>query len=192
MSASNAPVVPSDADLVARALRGDVESFDVLVRRYYRAAFALALGVVGERADAEDVCQDAFVKALDRLDECRDPARFVQWMMVIVRNRALSYRSYRKVRDTSELLPETAAARDSPLSDVTRAELSEQLTQALKLLSQVQREVVLMHDMEGFAHKEIAGILKISEVRSRQHLFVARGILRKQLGKGLLKEYTHD
>jgi RNA polymerase sigma-70 factor (ECF subfamily) len=192
MSVATVPVPPSDADLVARALRGDGDAYDVLVRRYYRAAFALALGVLGERADAEDVCQDAFVKALERLDECRDPARFVQWLMVIVRNRALSYRSYRKVRDTSELLPETAAARDSPLSDVTRAELGEHLVKALKLLSQVQREVVLMHDMEGFAHKEIAGLLGISEVRSRQHLFVARGILRKRLGKALLKEYTHE
>jgi RNA polymerase sigma-70 factor (ECF subfamily) len=183
---------PPDADLVARALRGDDDAYDVLVRRYYRAAFALALGVLAERADAEDVCQDAFVKALERLEECRDPARFVQWLMVIVRNRALSYRSYRKVRDTLELLPETAAARDSPLSDVTRMELSDRLTLALQSLSQVQREVVLMHDMEGFAHKEIGGLLKISEVRSRQHLFVARGILREQLGKALFKEYTND
>ncbi|HLA89751.1 MAG TPA: sigma-70 family RNA polymerase sigma factor [Gemmatimonadaceae bacterium] len=183
---------PPDADLVARAVRGDAQAFDQLVRRHYRAAFSLALGVLANRHDAEDVCQDAFVKALERLDDCREPSRFVQWLMVIVRNRALSYRSYRRIRETAELLPEIAEAPDSPAVDAARAELGERLERALATLSKAQREVVLLHDLEGWKHKEIADLLEMTEVRSRQHLFVARRLLRERLGQALLKEYSHE
>lgn len=183
---------PPDADLVARSLRGDVEAFDGLVRRYYRAAFAVALGVLGNRHDAEDVVQDAFVKAIDRLEDCREPAKFVQWMMMIVRNRALSHRAYRKIRETSELVPEIAEADDSPLVDAARSELADTLQSALATLSEVQRQIVLLHDMDGWTHKDIAELLDITEVRSRQHLFVARKLLRERLGPSLLREYSHE
>jgi RNA polymerase sigma-70 factor, ECF subfamily len=184
--------MPPDADLVARCLRGDADAFDVLVRRYYRTAFAVALGVLGNRQDAEDVVQDAFVKAIDRLEDCREPAKFVQWMLVIVRNRALSHRTYRKIRETSELLPEIAGADDSPFVDAARSELADTLQSALATLSKVQREIVLLHDMDGWTHKDIADSLGITEVRSRQHLFVARKLLRERLGPSLLREYSHE
>lgn len=189
---SSAPPTPPDADLVARCLRGDADAFDVLVRRHYRTAFAVALGVLGNRHDAEDVVQDAFVKAIDRLDDCREPSKFVQWLMMIVRNRALSHRTYRKIRETSELVPEIAEAEDSPLVDAARSELADTLQAALATLSEVQREIVLLHDMDGWTHKDIAETLDISEVRSRQHLFVARKLLRERLGPSLLREYSHD
>ena len=192
MSVSSPPPTPPDADLVALCLRGDPDAFDVLVRRYYRSAFAVALGVLGNRQDAEDVVQDAFVKAIDRLEDCREPSKFVQWLMMIVRNRALSHRTYRKIRETSELLPEIAEADDSPYVDATRSELADTLQAALATLSETQREIVLLHDMDGWTHKDISERLEISEVRSRQHLFVARKLLRERLGSSLLREYTHD
>lgn len=192
LSVSSPAPTPPDADLVARALRGDGDAYDALVRRHYRAAFSLALGVLVNRQDAEDVCQDAFVKALERLDDCRDPGRFLPWMMMIVRNRSLSYRSYRKVRETAELLPETAESRDSPASDAVRAELGRTLQKALATLSEPQRQVVLLHDLDGWTHKQIADLLGMTEVRSRQHLFVARQLLRERLGPSLLREYTHE
>ena len=192
MSVSSPAPTPPDADLVARCLRGDADAFDVLVRRYYRTAFAVALGVLGNRQDAEDVVQDAFVKAIDRLEDCREPAKFVQWMLVIVRNRALSHRTYRKIRETSELLPEIAEADDSPFVDAARSELADTLQSALATLSKVQREIVLLHDMDGWTHKDIADSLGITEIRSRQHLFVARKLLRERLGPSLLREYSHE
>lgn len=192
VSVSSPAPTPPDADLVARCLRGDADAFDVLVRRYYRTAFAVALGVLGNRQDAEDVVQDAFVKAIDRLEDCREPAKFVQWMLVIVRNRALSHRTYRKIRETSELLPEIAEADDSPFVDAARSELADTLQSALATLSKVQREIVLLHDMDGWTHKDIADSLGITEVRSRQHLFVARKLLRERLGPSLLREYSHE
>jgi RNA polymerase sigma-70 factor (ECF subfamily) len=192
LSVSSPPPTPPDADLVARCLRGDADAFDVLVRRYYRPAFAVALGVLGNRQDAEDVVQDAFVKAIDRLEDCREPSKFVQWMMMIVRNRALSHHTYRKIRETSELLPEIAEADDSPFVDAARSELADTLQSALRTLSEVQREIVLLHDMDGWTHADIADRLEMTEVRSRQHLFVARKLLRERLGPSLLREYSHE
>ncbi len=192
MSVSTPLPTPPDADLVARTLRGDGDAYDALARRHYRAAFAVALGVLGNRHDAEDVVQDSLIKALDRLEDCRDPERFVQWFLMIVRNRSLSHRSYRKVRETSELKPEIAEARDSPYLDAARAELADTLQTALAKLTQVQREVVLLHDMDGWTHKDIADALDMTEVRSRQHLFVARKALRAMLGPSLLSEYSND
>lgn len=189
---STSPPTPSDADLVARALRGDGDAADALVRRYYRAAFAVALSVLQNRQDAEDVCQDAFVKALERLEDCREPGRFAPWMMTIARNRALSHRTYRKLRETSELLPELAEAPDSPVADAVNAELGARLQAALAELNATQREVVLLHDMDGWTHGQIAEALGMTDVRSRQHLFVARKLLRERLGEPLLREYTHD
>jgi len=192
MSVSADAPTPSDADLIALALRGDGDAADALVRRYYRAAFAVALGVLGNRQDAEDVCQDAFVKALDRLEDCREHSRFAPWMMTIARNRALSHRTYRKIRETSELLPEIAEAPDSPSADAIRSELGARLEAALAGLTPTQREVVLLHDMDGWTHGQIAKATGMTEVRSRQHLFVARKFLRERLGEPMLKEYTHD
>ncbi len=192
MSLPNAAPGPSDTDLIARVLRGDSGAFDLLVRRYYRAAFSLALGVLANRHDAEDVCQDAFVKALERLDDCRETSKFVPWLLMIVRNRALSFRSYRQVRETSELIPQIAEARDSPVADLARSELGDRLEEALRTLNETQRQVVLLHDLDGLTHREIAEALEMTEVRSRQHLFVARKQLRERLGQSLMKEYTHD
>ena len=177
MSVSSPVPVPSDAELVTQCVRGDAEAFDALVRRHYRTAYVVAFGVLVNAHDAEEVCQESFVKALERLDDCRDPDRFAPWLMTIVRHRALSYRSYRKVRETSELMPEIAEARDSPFRDVAQAELGDRLTAALATLSEVQRQVVLLHDLDGWSHKEIAEELDMTEVRSRQHLLDRKSVV---------------
>jgi RNA polymerase sigma-70 factor (ECF subfamily) len=90
------------------------------------------------------------------------------------------------------LLPEIAEAPDSPSADAIRAELGAQLEKALATLSETQRQVVLMHDLEGWTHKDIAESLEMTEVRSRQHLFVARKLLRKLLGESLMKEHSRE
>jgi len=89
-------------------------------------------------------------------------------------------------------VPEIAEAPDSPSADAIRAELGAQLEQALATLSETQRQVVLMHDLEGWTHKDIAESLEMTEVRSRQHLFVARKLLRELLGESLMREHSHE
>ena len=164
------------ADLVTRAKRGDPTAFDQLVRRHYRAAYAVALAVLGRPADADDVAQEAFVAALERIDDCREPARFSGWLVRIVRNRALHALEKRKLRDPSDAAGEVAAA--STVGDVV---LRAHLLAALATLSAVQREIVLLHDLDGWTHAEIADALGLTENNCRQHLFAARRALRTEL-----------
>ena len=184
--------VPGDGVLVARACRGDPAAFDALVRRHYRAAYAIALAILGRRADAEDICQDAWVRALERIEDCREPDRFVFWLLQIVRNRARNRIDYRRVREAEPLGPETAAAPDNPRKHLARERLRGRLEEALGELPEVRREILLLHDLEGWGHREIAEFLGISEVMSRQHLFQARRRLRGLLGVGALEEMSHD
>jgi len=73
-----------DATLVALARSGDGDAFGQLVTRYRRAAFLVALSVIGRPEDAEDAAQEAFLVALERLDACRIPGRFGGWLMTVV------------------------------------------------------------------------------------------------------------
>src|SRR5215218_7809484 len=111
-----------DADLVERTRRGDGSAFGVLVRRHYRAAFAVALALAGERADAEDVCQDSFLRALERIEECREPDRFAAWLLTIVRSRTYNLIDRRRVRSTLPLEDVDAPAAGSAEADLARRE----------------------------------------------------------------------
>jgi RNA polymerase sigma-70 factor (ECF subfamily) len=178
--------------LVERARRGDAAAFEALVRRYYRAAHAVALAVLGNPMDAEDACQDAFLRALERLDRLRQPERFSAWLLQIVRNRARNFRSYRRVRSVLPLEEVRAASDEDTGREAEREELRRELKSALTELSEIQREVVLLHDLEGWKHREIGELLGLSEGMSRQHLMSARRLLRERLGTKLLKEYSDD
>lgn len=181
----------TDAALVAHARRGRAAAFENLVRRHYRAAYSVAMAIVQNGMDAEDVCQDAFVRALERLEDCRQPDRFVAWLLQIVRNHARNFLQYRRVREARPLELVAVAGSADPNRDAERAELRRQLEAALGELTEVQRQVVLLHDLEGFRHREIAESLGLSEVASRQHLFNARGKLRDLLGERLAKEHGY-
>ena len=183
----------SDARLVARAREGDAGALEALLRRHFRAAYVVALALTGEPADAEDVCQEAFVRCWERLGDCRDPERFVAWLMRIVRNTAHNYRDYLAVRRAEPLSDALRAGRDaSPALAAGRAELADRLRSALAELAEEQREVVLLHDLEGWPHRDIAAALGISELMSRRHLSDARRTLRTILGGYAALETDHD
>jgi RNA polymerase sigma-70 factor, ECF subfamily len=186
-------VTEPDAVLVARARRGDAGAFEELLRRYFRVSYVVAMAQLDEHADAEDACQDAFVRAWERLDDCRDGARFGAWLLRIVRNTAHNRRVYLRVRWTEELSTTSGGADGgSILKELERQELGRTLRAAMALLSDTAREVVLLHDLEGLRHKEIAEWLEISEDMSRRHLSDARKRLRDLLGKNAIVENTHD
>jgi RNA polymerase sigma-70 factor, ECF subfamily len=168
------------ADLVRRALAGEAGAFDGLARAFLRPAYSVALAVLGRPADAEDVAQEALVAALERIDTCRHPERFGPWLFQSVRNRARNWLQHRKLADVPGDALVTAEA-GGP-GDGERETLRRQLLTALEALTAVQREVVLLHDLEGWTHAEIGAALEMSEVSSRQHLFNARRTLRVRLG----------
>jgi RNA polymerase sigma-70 factor, ECF subfamily len=167
----------SDEELVARARHGEAAAFEALVRRYLRPAYAVALSVVLIPADAEDVAQESLVKALGELAQCRQPERFAGWLLQGVRNRARNLLAWRRVRDPGEAAPEG----ESPSPAGNTLELRKSLLLALRELTPLQREVVLLHDLEEWTHAEIAESLGTSETNSRQHLFQARLRLRELL-----------
>lgn len=168
--------------LVARALAGETDAADRLVRLHMGAAYAVALAVTRSPHDAEDVAQDALVLALERLAECRDPARFGGWLVRIVRNRALNHRRYLGIRAAEPLDDATdAPSLGNPAEDAERSELRERLNDAVGGLPQTQREVLLMHDLEGWKHREIGEALGMPEGTVRYHLFNARRAVRGRL-----------
>jgi RNA polymerase sigma-70 factor, ECF subfamily len=166
-------------DLVRSARSGDAAAFERLVRLHLGAAYGVAFAVTNDPTDAEDVTQDAFITALERLEECKDPDRFSGWLLRIVRNRALNLRRSQAVR-AAKPLEEAVDARalSNPELDTGRALLREELSSALEELTETQRQVVLLHDLEGYRHREIGDLLGISEGASRFHLSTARGLLR--------------
>ena len=180
-----------DADLVVRARLGDAVAFETLVRRHYRSAFAVARSRVDSPMDAEDVVQDAFIKALERLDDC-DPEHFVGWFLTLVRNRAHNTRIYEGRRGGAD--PEEiglADGDDGASRHVARAEVREALEKAIQTLSPVQREVLLLHDLDGLRHAEIASTVGVSVGMSRYHLMQARRQMRDELDRDALEVHGH-
>ena len=174
------PKDDSTSALVARARDGDPTAAEELVRRHLRAAYSVALAVLRHVEDAEDVAQEAFALALTRLETCREPDRFSGWLLRIVRHRALNAAERRRVRPPAVELG--AAEEIGAPAAAERAALRGRLLSALAALAPTAREVVLLHDLEGWTHAEIGSALEITEVASRQHLFQARQVLRARLG----------
>lgn len=167
----------SDAELVGRARTGDPAAFEQLVRRYLEPALVTARRLLNNPVDAEDAVQDAFIRALERLDNCKDPERFGGWFLTIVRNRAHNVREYERVRDT-EPLEESWANHGRDPRPAEQSELSDRLEDALAELTELQRTVVLLHDYEGFKHREIGDRIGITAGASRFNLHAARKKLR--------------
>jgi RNA polymerase sigma-70 factor, ECF subfamily len=184
--------VATDAQLVESTRLGDAAAFDALVRRYIRPAHVVALAIIGDRADAEDICQDVFVRVIERIDECRRPERFAAWFFAIVRSTTHNFRRRERRRRGEEVDAEHTSSSDNPARDAERADLSRRIGSALLRLSDIESEVVLLHDLEDWTHAAIAKALGISEVNSRQHLFVARRKLREHLTDLQPDRSTHD
>ena len=169
--------------LVERVRRGDREAFGVLVNRYSEQAFAVAYGFLQHVEDTEDLVQDAFLRALERIDKLGRGSAFGPWFYRLLVNTALNRRKYRARRHTEDV-PASAAGPDSPAVDSERAELRGRLAAALGSLPDELETVVILHDLEGFTHPEIAKVLGIPEGTCRSHLSRARRMLRETL-----KEY---
>ena len=178
-----------DPELVRKAREGSGAAFGALVDRYMRAAYAVALSVTGRHEDAEDAAQEAFMVALERLEECRIPERFAGWLMTIVRNRSRNLVRREVLRGTDQVPAGAPAREPTPERATEQVEMEERLSKALRELPEVQREIVLLHDLEGWKHREISERLGIPAGTVRSHLHFARKALQKDLS---LTEYRTD
>ena len=181
-SVGGARHVPDDRarerELVVSAQRGSREAFAELVRAHQRRAYAVARAIVLDHHDAEDAVQDGFLHAYRALARFRPGEPFGAWLHRIVANAALDLQRRRKVR-AAGTLPETIALpfRDPAESD----ELRRRLIAALEKLTERQRSVIVLHDVEGFRHAEIGEMLGIPEGTARSDLHHARATLRRLL-----------
>ena len=174
----------TDSELVDLVRQGDRGAAGRLLERYLRACRAVALAVTRDEADADDVCQEAFVTAITRIGDCRDPVRFGGWLFQIVRNRARNLARSPLARRVVPLDEHEPSRAPSPLAEAERQELREQLLAALAEIPEQHREVVLLHDLEGWKHREIGDRLGLPEGTVRSHLHHARRRLRQILGRG--------
>lgn len=173
----------TDAALVERVRSGDPAAFDRLVRRHLRVAHSVARSRLdGNHHDADDVVQEAFISALEKIDDCRKPDRFRAWLLAIVRNETHRHREREAVRETEALddVPPVASGSD-PSRRARASELRTELEEAMSEMTSLQRRAFALHDLEGWSHGEIAEELGISRGSSRYHLHVARKHVRSHL-----------
>ena len=170
-----------DAELAALAQAGDREAFGELAKRYAASARRVARAVLGNLEDADDAAQDGFLSALRHLGRY-DPHRpFGPWLLRIVANAATDRLRRRRVR-AADAIPPTLAARDpGPDREADKRALHAALRQGLTALPERQRVAVVLFDVEGYTHAEIAEVLGIPVGTVRSHVFHARRALRTTL-----------
>jgi len=173
--------IAGEADLVARTLSGERAAFGVLVERYAPQARRVARAVLGDPDEADDAAQDGFLSALIKLGQYDARRPFGPWLMRIVANAATDRRRRRQVRRVEPLDPGLVGGGPRPDTDAVRSELGERLRAALAELSARRRTAVVLFDVEGYSHAEIAEMLGIPEGTVRSEVFHARRRLRALL-----------
>jgi len=192
-SESPAKTAQSDEmELIHRARRGDTGAYDDLVRRYQERIYATIYHMTSNHEDANDLAQEAFIKAYQALQSFKGGSSFYTWVYRIAVNKTINFLKQRKNRVqislndldfNAEHDPDLVAliSDNTPRRDLNLAELQEKLNAALQKLSEHHRLVVTLHDIQGLSHEEIAAIMdcNIGTVRSR--LFYARQQLQAYL-----------
>ena len=172
-------------ELIARAKAGDRAAFDELVKATYQRVHALALRMTGNEHDADDVVQDTYVRAFNGLRKFREDARFSTWLHRITANSAstLMGRRQRHRHDDIESVVDLADHREDtdPEFQLQNGVVGARLRRALDNLPERLRNVVVLRDVHGMSHREIAEELEISEAAAKVRLHRARARLRDGL-----------
>ncbi len=176
------PDQDGEAALVEAVKGGDMDAFSSFVARYTDPGYAVALSILRHEHDAEDAVQAAFVRALERIGQLRPGSRFGPWFYRVLRSTCLNLRRRERLRAHPELR-EVAAAGDDPHRALERSHARQRVLDTLAKLPERQRTAVVMYDLEGYDHAEIAEILGIAEGTSRANLHHGRRALRRMIGE---------
>jgi RNA polymerase sigma-70 factor (ECF subfamily) len=172
-----------DAGLVERVLGGDVSAFAVLTRRYNRRLFRVVRGVVRDDAEAEDVCQEAWLRAYRHLDDLHSGAKFSTWLARIGYRFALArveqHAGVVALDERDVSFAETCEV--DPEDQIDRHRIADRVERAIDDLPPSYRAVVLLRDVEHMSTHEVADVLELSEENVRVRLHRARANLRQQL-----------
>ena len=197
-------MLAEDREYVERVLAGEPEVFEQLVRKYNRLGGAIAYGVLSDFHLAEDVGQDAFIRAFEALDSLKEPGRFRVWFAGIVKRRSIDVLRQRKnprIRAASleaggadageggslgstvssdSRRPEQSPD-DSQLDAAVHAERRRQVLECISGLDENDRIIVSLKHMDGLSYREIAELMETSVSAVESRLFRARRVLRKKL-----------
>lgn len=171
--------------MVRRAQKGDLAAYDELVRRYQQRIYATVYHMTSNHEDANDLAQEAFIKAYQALKTFKGGSSFYTWVYRIAVNKTLNFLKQRKNRTAMSLNdldfsaendPDLVAliSEKTPRRDAVLSELQQKLNEAMQQLSEPHRMVVTLHDVQGLAHEEIAEIMECNVGTVRSRLFYAR------------------
>ncbi|HEX9406492.1 MAG TPA: sigma-70 family RNA polymerase sigma factor [Thermoanaerobaculia bacterium] len=187
---------PADTDpieqrAIAAVKSGDAAAYDYLVSKYMKRVVSIAWGIVRNAHDAEDLAQEAFVKAFQTIARFKSGEPFGPWIYRIVTNLSLDVVKHRQRFRHEEINESLPAARGdrADLSAMTN-ELARRIDEAIESLPEMQRVVARLYLVEHFEHAEIAAMTSLSEGTIRSHLSLARAKLRERLID--LYEDRHD
>ncbi|MDD5140351.1 MAG: sigma-70 family RNA polymerase sigma factor [Verrucomicrobiales bacterium] len=180
------PSVPTaEMELVHRAQHGDLEAYDELIKRYQERIYATVYHMTSNHEDANDLAQDAFIKAFQALKSFKGGSSFYTWLYRIAVNKTINFLKQRKNRlhmslndldFNTENNPDLIAliSDKTPRRDAGLKELQEKLNEALLKLSEQHRLAMVLHDVQGQSHEEIAEIMNCNIGTVRSRLFYAR------------------
>jgi len=176
---------PPESDVIARAQRGDHDAYELLMREHQHVAFRVAYAIVGGAADAEDVTQDAFVKAYNALPRFRTGAPFRPWLHRIVANEARNRRRTlgRRASLAGRAADEAASADParSPEADLVDSERRDELFAAVGRLKDDERVAVVARYFLGLTDEETAAALGVRKGAVKMRVFRALEHLRSEL-----------
>lgn len=164
------------------ARSGDAEAFDVLVKRYARRVMAVAWSITRNGEDSEDLAQEAFIRAFEKLEEFDSSRPFGPWILRIVTNLALDRMRHRRRFFHAPLdagPPLESGSRSDELAE--RHELRRRIDQAIEALPEMQRVIARLILVDQFDSAEVAGMTGLAEGTVRSHLSLARAKLRNAL-----------
>jgi RNA polymerase sigma-70 factor (ECF subfamily) len=195
--------VSEELSLVQAAKKGDVGAFGELVKRYDRNVFRIALHITQNREDAEDVVQDAFLKAYENLEQFQGQSKFYTWLVRIAVNEALMKLRRRRPERMISLDQEVQTEEDSMPREVAdwspnpeqlynQAELRDILGKTIQGLPPSFRTVFVLRDVEGLSTEETAQALELSVPAVKSRLLRARLQLRERLNRYFKKRQAGD
>lgn len=184
--------MPTEAELVRSAAKGDIEAFTDLISKYSNAAHAAAFHVVADYYDAQDIAQEAFVRAWMNLARLKDGEKFGSWLNAIVRRAAVDWLRKRGTKQTAFYVDLTEVRAEQSVEEtVLFNERKQTVYSALARLSDPQRNVVLMYFIGGLNTREIGDFLGISNSTVESRLRRAKLKLKEEM-LGMVEEVLSD
>ncbi len=176
----------SDEDIVARVLEGEVALFELIMRRYNQRLYRVARAILRDDSEAEDVVQDAYVRAYQHLSQFQRRAQFSTWLTRIAVNEALARVRRRRrwpepMETEEEFMPSASSAAPDPEYRASSSEIKELLEKAILDLPETYRTVLVLRDLEEMNTAETAEAMGLSEENVKVRLHRAHAMLRRVL-----------